>query len=338
MRHMSRRHPAVLAVILLSSALGVLVASAGPVAADPPAHEQQIIVHLDCKAQGDFGAAALGLEHTSTGRGWPGGDVRVWPANADPSTDPPILAGYNRDIIRDGMTLTGDVPLRATGEDIVGWSSYTVTFAHAGPAKTVVAKGPVAEYGMRYNQRFRNVKERTPLTASGRLTLPGVGPVSLTDCTGEEVVENISITQPATVVGAGRYPFAFPDGELCEARSGGPTTALLSVTGGEAAIVILRHGEEDALAFGAVYPEMKHTTMTGSVPMFAPDGEELGEATLQATLRVVERDNPHYRVGSTFGIEHLEQVVAQGVIVFDGVTYSFAGCEGVRLRERTISH
>lgn len=338
MTHMSRRHPAVLVVMLLNSTLGVLVASAWPVAADPPAHQQQIIVHLDCMAQGDFGATALGLEHTSTGRGWPGGDVRVWPPSADPATDPPVLTGYNRDIARDGMTLTGDVPLRATGDDIVGWSSYEVTFARSGPAQVVVAKGPLAEYGMRYNQRFRNVKERTPVTASGALTLPGIGSVSLTDCTGEEVVENISITQPATVVGAAQYPFSFPDGELCEAKSSGPTTALLSVTGGEAAVVILRQGEEDALAFGAVYPEMKHTTMTGSVPMFSLDGEELGEAKLQATLRVVARDNPRYRDGYTSGIEHVEQVVAEGVIVFDGATYSFTGCQGVRLRETTISH
>lgn len=337
MTHMSRRHPAVLAV-MLSSILGVLVASAWPVAAAPPAHQQQIIVHLDCTAQGDFGAAALGLEHTSTGRGWPGGDVRVWPPSADPATDPPVLTGYNRDIARDGKTLTGEVPLRATGDDIVGWSSYTVTFAHAGPPQVVVAKGPLAEYGMRYNQRFRNVKERTPITASGTLTLPGIGSVSLTACSGEEVVENIAITQPATVVGAARYPFSFPDGELCEAKSGGPTTALLSVTGGEAAVVILRHGEEDALAFGAVYPEIKHTTMTGSVSMFSPDGEELGEATLQVTLRVLDRESSHYRNGSTVGIEHVEQVVAEGVIVFDRVAYTLAGCQGVRLRETTISH
>ena len=101
--------------------------------------------------------------------------------------------------------------------------------------------------------------------------------------------------------------------------------------------MIFRHGEENAVAFGAVYPEMRHTTMTSTVPMFGPDGEALGEATLQAALRVVDRDNAHYRDGSTFGIEHVEQVVAAGVIVYDEVTYSFTGCEGVRLRERTIS-
>lgn len=39
-----------------------------------------------------------------------------------------------------------------------------------------------------------------------------------------------------------------------------------------------------------------------------------------------------------FTIEHLEQVMAEGVIVLDEVTYSFSGCHGVRLRETTISH
>lgn len=323
--------------LLVGSTLGALAVAPSSASADPPTRIEEIVVHLTCVAEGAFGTAYLGLEHISANQGTPGGDITVWGPDADPENDLPILSGYNPDIARDGMTLRGDIPLRAGGaDDIVGRASYDVTFAHSGPSEFEVAKGPLVVYDVRYNQRLRNEKERIPLTGSGVVTLPGIGLVSLTDCAGQEIIQDISISAPATTVGSARYPFGFADGEVCEAKGSG-STALLTLAGGEAAIRIVSEGQEEPVAFGFVFPDMRRTTMTGSVPMYGPDHEAMGEATVTATLRTVDRETRRFRIGDTFGFQRLEVLVAEGTIAFAGVIHSFSNCEGVRVLERTIS-
>lgn len=262
-----------------------------------------------------------------------------------------MLGGYHPAITREGMVLTGEIPLEATdpgegpGQGVAGEPStgragsarYEVTFALAGPSETEVVRGPLYEYDVRYNQRFRNEKVRTPLTGAGSLTLPGFDTVQLTGCTGQEVVQDIFVTSPATSVGRGDYPFGFGAGEVCRAPSTGSTTALFGLSGGEGGVAIVPEGAEDAVAFGAAYPDMTRTRMTAGIPMYGPDGSELGEATLEASLRAVDRETWRYGGGGSFGLEHLERVVAEGTITYAGVTYTFSGCEGLRVRQMTVS-
>jgi hypothetical protein len=330
----SRRHAIVFGP-LLALALAVLNTAALPAAANPPTRYEEIVVHLTCVAEGAFGTAYLGLEHISTNLGNPGGDLTVWAPGSDPENDFPVLSGYNRDIVRDGIRLRGLIPLRAGGEEIVGEATYDVTFAHAGAGESDVVKGPFVLSDVRYNQRFRNEKERIPLTATGVLTLPQVGRIALSDCTGQEVFQDITITAPAAKVGSARYPFGFADGDVCVAKGAG-STAYLSLAGGEAVVVIARDGEEDVVAFGFVFPQMSETKMTGSLAMFGPDGQPLGEAALRATLRTVDRDTQRYPLGDASVTQRIAVVEAEGTITFANVTYAFSGCEGVRVLERVI--
>ena len=341
------RSVAVVAAIPLA-VLGTLAGTGTPAGADSPSRTQETVVHLSCVVRGDFGTAHLGLEHISTGRGNPGGDLTIWAPGADPEEDLPVLGGYHPAITREGSVLTGEIPLEATesgegpgqgvaGERSTGPARYEVTFASAGPSETEVVRGPLDEYGVLYNQRFRNEKLRTPLSGAGLLTVPGFAPAQLTGCTGEEVVQDIFVTSPATSVGRGTYPFGFDAEEVCRASSEAATTALFGLTGGEGAVAIVPEGAEDAVAFGALYPDMTRTRLTAVIPMYGPDGAERGEATLAASLRVVDRATFRSRDGGTFGLEHLERVVTDGTITYEGVTYTFGGCEGVRVRQTTVS-
>ena len=345
-------HRAVTAAAVLSlTTLSALTGLGAPAGADSPSRTQETVVHLSCVVSGEFGTAQLGLEHISTGLGNPGGDLTVWGPGADPEQDLPVLGGYHPAITREGMVLTGEIPLEASGpgddpgQGVAGTplagqgdpARYEVTFAAAGPSRTEVVRGPLYEYDVRYNQRFRNEKVRTPLTATGILTLPGHAPAVLTGCTGEEVVQHIVVTSPATSVGRGDHPFGFADGAVCQATSTGSTTALFGLTGGEGAVAIFPEGAEDAAAFGAVYPDMTRTRLTAVIPMYGPDGADLGEADLQASLRAVDRGVQRHGDGGSFRLEHLEHVVADGTIHYEGVTFTFSGCDGLRVRQTTVT-
>jgi hypothetical protein len=334
---------------LASASTTLLLALALPAAADAPTREGFTMLSIACRADSDVGAVELNLAHSSTGAGWPGGDIVVWAPGADPEHDLPALGGYEEAIDRDGSTLRGTIPLRPgdgpgqglqrdldgpDGPDggIVGEASYEVTFTYAGPSTSEVVRGPIVDDGGRFNQRYRNHRERTPVTASGVVTLPGAGPIDLERCSGEEVVEQILTTEPATTVSARRDPFGF----TCAADGDG-ATALIQVTGGESSVVIVPDGTEDATAFGSAFVDETRRSLTSRIAMVGPDDDDLGEATLTAALRAVDRVTVRSGDGSSRTTAHVEQVVADGSVTFAGDTYRFEGCQDVRVREHRIT-
>jgi hypothetical protein len=338
-------------LVLASAGTAMLTATALPATAAAPTREPFTMLSIACRGGSDLGSVELNVAHSSTGAGSPGGDIVVWAPGADPASDLPLLSGYEEAIDRDGATLRGSIPLRAGGGDgpgqgiqgglhepedpaggVVGEATYEVTFAHAGPSTSEVVRGPIVDSGFRTNQRYSNHKERTPVTATAVLTLPGSATIDVTSCTGEEVVESVFITEPATKVASRRDPFGFE----CAADGDG-ATALVQVTGGESSVVIVPDGTEDAIAFGSAFVDETRRSMTSRIAMVSPEGEDLGEATLEAQLHPVERTTARYGDGSTTTTAHVELVVADGTVTFARATYRFEGCQDVRVREHLIT-
>jgi hypothetical protein len=334
---------------LLSTAatLGLLATSAVPASAGPPTNDPFTMLSITCHADSELGPLELNLSHSSTGAGWPGGDIVVWAPGSDPEEDLPVLAGYEAEIDRQGPTLRGTIPLREPGGepghglvdgpgtepgDIVGHATYEVTFTPAGPSTSEVIRGPITdEAGGRTNQRYTNRRERTPVVGAGTLELPGAAPVTLDGCVGSEVDEQVTVTEPETIVTARRDPVGFE----C-ATPGHGVEVHIQVTGGEAAVVLVPAGGEDAIAFGSAFVDETRDAITTTVPMSDPDGADLGEATLHADLRVVGREVVRDAEGDATTRVHVEHLVVGGTVGFAGDTYRFGDCDTVRVREHRI--
>lgn len=334
-------------LLLSTTTVGLLATAAVPASAGPPSDETFTMLSITCHADSELGPLELNLAHSSTGAGWPGGDLVVWAPGSDPEEDLPILAGYEPAIDRDTSTLRGSIPLREAGgepghglvdgpgaepgDDVVGHAVYEVTFSPAGPSTSEVVREPIKDEGGRTNQRYTNRQQHTPVVGAGTLELPGAAPVTLDGCVGSEVDEQVTITEPNTIVTGRRDPVGFE----CTAEGEGGELRI-QVTGGEAALAIVPPGEQDATAFGSAFVEATRSAITAAVPMSDYDGADLGEATLHADLRVVDREIVRYVEGDATTQVHVEHLVVGGTVDFAGDTYRFDDCGTVRVREHRV--
>jgi len=342
----SCQHGRARGVALLSAVVAIAVSLVVPTPAQAAAPTQTTfeMTTLNCEVADDFGFARLNVSYSDTGAGFPGGDIVVWAPGDDPDVDWPLYGGFEEQVNRDGSTLTGQIPLRASGDgggqgldgdgESVGTASYDLTFVASGPSTTEVLRNHIVFDHRRLNQRFRSTKTRTPLVGSGTLVLPDQDPIDVQGCTGQQVREAVTITAPSTIVGAARYPTGFE----CTAQAPG-ATALLSLTGGELAVVVFDDASEEPAAIGSAFTTEKQGRVSVDVPMFDyATGDELGTAALRTRLERTARQIVRNRTASGVTTLWVETLGVTGSLVLGDTTYALEPCEGLRVRQHDVSH
>jgi hypothetical protein len=333
--------------VLIGASLAATVA-ATPAEARPPERSTFEVVTASCVVEADNGTFVLNVIHETPAAFGTGADVQVYDQGADPTSATPVAGGFSPDVARDGDSLRGEVPIRAWGDDgpgqgvaghgdgsdegePLGALGYDLSFEVGAVEDEWQHAGPISEDLERLNARFRTAGVRSPLTATGTVTLPDGATVDVS-CAGDEVRERVFVTSPATTVGSARYPVEF----RCEPPGSGDRVAV-TVYGDQAEIQVYGAGADEPRAFGGWFVEESRDRVVGSIPMVDRALEELGDAVLDAHLSVLDRRTIHHRDGVSFRTDHVETLAIGGTVTFDGARYDLEGCEGTRVQTHRIT-
>jgi hypothetical protein len=339
----TRAHLRVL--LMLTATIALLASVAVPALAGPPTRSEFTVLSVRCVSVGEHGTAVLHVIHEDPATIGFGAAVEWWPRGTDPEDDPPAITGFDPDVVRDDARVTGQVELRVWGEgggpgqglasdpDVVGWATYALDVTVAGIVGSHDHKGSTWNQLERENRRFRTTGERYGVTGSAVLALPGIGPLEVQDCTGDEVAERTFLSAPEAIVSHGRYPIEF----ACQYRS---SDATLQVTAAafETHVAIVPDGHEEAVAFGSWFVDETRDRLSGRIPLVDRAGEDIGDAALEASLRTVDRGRTHQIDAHGRWIWHVEELRVEGTVTFDQVSYDLRECHGLRFRGHTIHH
>jgi hypothetical protein len=333
------------ALLMLTATIALLASVAVPALAGPPTRSELTVLSVRCVSVGEHGTAVLHVIHEDPATIGFGATVEWWPSGTDPEDDPPAITGFDPDVVRAGERVTGQVELHVWGEgggpgqglagdpDVVGWAAYGLDVTVAGVVGSHDQKWPTWNQLERENRRFRTTGERYGVTGSAVLTLPGIGPLEVQDCAGDEVAERTVLTEPEAIVSHGRYPIQFS----CAYRSSGATLQVTAAAF-ETQVAIVPDGHEEAVAFGSWFVDETRDRLSGRIPLVDRAGEDIGDAALEASIRTVDRGRTHQSDAHGRWIWHVEELLVEGTVTFDQVSYDLRECDALRFRGHTIHH
>lgn len=327
-----RRHPArtlATAALVVFLVVGSFVASGGPAEAAPLTRQTLPVFSLSCSEllAPDAGVATLfadqqGAELFASSALWaPGGSIEI---------DSPLLVSAGFDLTREGNEIAGTLAMvDAETDDPAGQATFDAVLRPFGEP-WVSDSSPERGHSNVVDRSYRTEQEAT---VEGVLRLPDGTERSLDSCTaavGEIVVVRNTPQKVVEQLPPQTFASCVVPGDAGHELG----LLVLSEHGFTfAELAVFPPGEDEAVVFGFGEVHLGRKTLTGTVPLITPEGEEAGTAVIAAT---VETLGPRIEKGTEGDVRYrlfAKDFVLRGEVAVTGFgTFPLDDCTGAHER------
>jgi hypothetical protein len=316
---------------VLAAAVAGLVAVA-PKGAEAAAATRETSKSLFLACRGTTAEGARAEVELSAGPSRLEADARLFAPGAGVE-DPPVVSSDAEQstgtVAWAGDKVAGSVPVFDYGTGAPrGEATFALTARLGDPT------GPEEGRLRNGNQVIREAATFFPLTATGTLTFPGWPPIALISCDGVVIEKTVFHNNPQAQISLSDVSQAFCD---LDGRDG--RRLIVDIDAATVGLVEFAPGADPdvdpPLLFGlAEDGAFTRRSLTATVPLFAPGGEEpsvVGEALVQAAV-IAGPPTTRFERGhrSYLRIRTWSLTFTGAVTMPDGTTYSMAECTGHR--------